>query len=370
MATIGFPGDPGEFQERKAEENYHRRVLEELHFLSEHFFGQYELNEPRLFFDVLLDWIGQFDGMVKSTGSAGEPSVLHSEARHAFILASKILFFNRNHILALLSEVWENIKKELVNISREQTKLSVTELAFQGNPVGDQLSKSLLVPLTDSSHVLEFRHHCIPEGTDPGMLMPCIDRLLLPLEMKADNFIRDFKERHAGRHNLFIIEDFSGSGSSAKWALQKIIDHYDFKNVYFCPLILTEMARTEIESLVEPARKKGVHFKIVCGITLGKEYSVAFDDSTRIWASEEKSAIREISETYFLSHFNRNAYLYFDYKSKQPNTPTPLGFRNTGLAIVLYSNCPNNSLPIIWADDGGWKPLFRRYERYVRRVGA
>lgn len=38
----------------------------------------------------------------------------------------------------------------------------------------------------------------------------------------------------------------------------------------------------------------------------------------------------------------------------------PLGYGNLDLAVVFERGCPNNSLPILWSDKGGWKPLFPR----------
>ena len=39
------------------------------------------------------------------------------------------------------------------------------------------------------------------------------------------------------------------------------------------------------------------------------------------------------------------------------------GYRGTGAVVALYSNCPNNSLPIIHDETTEWKPLFPRLKR-------
>jgi hypothetical protein len=39
----------------------------------------------------------------------------------------------------------------------------------------------------------------------------------------------------------------------------------------------------------------------------------------------------------------------------------PMGYGNAQAAIVFEGRCPNNSLPILWAERGGWKPLFPRH---------
>ena len=39
-----------------------------------------------------------------------------------------------------------------------------------------------------------------------------------------------------------------------------------------------------------------------------------------------------------------------------------LGFKKIGATIVLYTNTPNNSLPLIWSNNN-WSPLFTRHIR-------
>jgi hypothetical protein len=41
----------------------------------------------------------------------------------------------------------------------------------------------------------------------------------------------------------------------------------------------------------------------------------------------------------------------------------PFGFRDTGGVVVMYTNCPDNTLPLIHHTSGGWSPLFPRASR-------
>jgi hypothetical protein len=43
--------------------------------------------------------------------------------------------------------------------------------------------------------------------------------------------------------------------------------------------------------------------------------------------------------------------------------PAPFGYKATGALIALYSNCPDNTLPIIHHDGDQWTPLFSRIRR-------
>jgi hypothetical protein len=40
------------------------------------------------------------------------------------------------------------------------------------------------------------------------------------------------------------------------------------------------------------------------------------------------------------------------------------GFGSAGLTLVLYTNCPNDSLYVIWYQQDGWRPLFERVEHH------
>jgi hypothetical protein len=358
----GFPSDPKEHEQSKFLENRHRKILEEILFREKYFFGDYELHSYSNFMKIFLDWISQFNGKIEGM----EGDMLNHEKRYAFILARNILYFNRKQIISLLKTIWDRIRKELLDDVIKNESLKITDVLFRADIVTDKLLESVFVPLSDSSHFMEFRHHCLPERQSGNLIIPCIDRLMLPIDIKSNHIINEIKNNYRNKKNLFVIEDFSGSGTTAK-KLLKIIKNYDFENVYFCPCVITNTAENKLGELKQEARKLDKVFKILQGITIDNEYSIADDATSDMWGDEEKRILRQISNKYFKSHFKDNVYLYYDFNKKPPQKPTPYGFRNGGFTIVLYSNCPNNSLPIIWANSV-WKPLFRRYERYLKRL--
>ena len=46
-----------------------------------------------------------------------------------------------------------------------------------------------------------------------------------------------------------------------------------------------------------------------------------------------------------------------------------LGYNNAQALIAFEYNTPNNTLPIIWADDNQWNSLFKRYDKlYSRKI--
>ena len=46
----------------------------------------------------------------------------------------------------------------------------------------------------------------------------------------------------------------------------------------------------------------------------------------------------------------------------------PLGYNGDAYAFGFFYNTPDNTLPIFWSDQGGWRPIMRRYEKkYTNR---
>jgi len=361
---LSLPESPEEHKERKKNENRHKNILEDIFFLEKQFFEDYELNSHERFKEIFLKWLNQFNGKVEFN----DDEILNTEKRYAFILARNIIFINREQILSLINEVWNRIKREFLRIESKNSNEPIFKLIFKTEIVLNELNFSIFVPLSDSSHFMEFRHHCLPSETKEKYVIPCIDRLMLPLEASAEELLEIEKESYKNKKNLFIIEDFAGSGTTAFNKIKRIIEKYDFRNVFFCPYIITITAKKKINNLISVANKLNKNFKIISGIIIGDEHSIEGDEGLRPFQEGEKKALRSISKNYFDKYFNDNGYLYLDFNKSNPKQPTPLGFKNGGFAITLYSNCPNNSLPIIWCDLNGWIPLFRRSERYAKRL--
>jgi hypothetical protein len=43
----------------------------------------------------------------------------------------------------------------------------------------------------------------------------------------------------------------------------------------------------------------------------------------------------------------------------------PLGYADGQLLLAFHHNTPDNTLPIMWSDTGGWVPPFRRYPKWI-----
>jgi len=182
---------------------------------------------------------------------------------------------------------------------------------------------------------------------------------------------RDLK----GKTHLFILEDFAGSGQTAATDIRRLaIDYPSLKRIVFCPCVCTEQARqTILEVQANLPSDINVDISVLPGIEIPSS-ARAFSDDCYLWKQhtlpktpiQMSSEIRRIcDEAYSEYHHVENSPYAVEV---DPIRITSGGYRDTQLLVVLYSNCPNNSLPIIWSTAKGksreWQPLFERYPRY------
>lgn len=96
-------------------------------------------------------------------------------------------------------------------------------------------------------------------------------------------------------------------------------------------------------------KSKTLAFKVeLAPCDLLTESDRCFSESSKIFTSEaDREKAREVALTY----------------GKKIVKNAPLGYRDGQLLVVFPDNCPNNSLPILWAPGNSsspWTPLFSR----------
>ena len=66
-------------------------------------------------------------------------------------------------------------------------------------------------------------------------------------------------------------------------------------------------------------------------------------------------------------YFNTNEKAILEYYCKKASKKEPKGFGGCGLLIVFHHGCPNNSIPILHANNNKWSGLFKRYDFASRK---
>lgn len=198
-------------------------------------------------------------------------------------------------------------------------------------------------PISDSMRINSFYHvNNLPANWD-----------FRPDWRSMDQFASEEKIRSYcyGRiKRLVLIEDFVGGGRQMKDAVAFASKFTDILSVLVVPLIICPKGMTTAASL---EKTQGVRFSPVLSL-------------------EQDAFIPRIA-TLGLPEF---VYEVLDLANKtypkvSNNTPPgknnkpyfPLGWDETGGLIVMCSNTPNNTLPLIHWKSDSWEPLFPRHDR-------
>jgi hypothetical protein len=158
--------------------------------------------------------------------------------------------------------------------------------------------------------------------------------------------LRDAISNKAPRALVFV-DDFVSTGSSASEGVARLP-----------------------EAVIEPLRRQSVRVGFVCvaGFEEGlKSIQNAFrarEIRARVHAGDTLSGGDRVfspQSTFFTDETERTrAEEIVAREGKRLERSHPLGYENAQAAIVFDGSCPNNTLPILWAERGGWIPLFPR----------
>lgn len=162
--------------------------------------------------------------------------------------------------------------------------------------------------------------------------------------------ISTFIQREADVKTLVFLDDFIGSGKSLEKQLRKLLeDHGDVLrkqnlNLFYIAVAGFQQGQKMIEEYVSELQ---LPLKIhVCDSL--DESDKCFSKSSRYFPDEqERLQAQEIAQEFGRQLVRENS----------------LGFGDCQSAVVFTDNCPNNNLPILWAETSTWRPLFKRVTR-------
>ncbi len=147
---------------------------------------------------------------------------------------------------------------------------------------------------------------------------------------------------------LVLLEDFVGSGTQMGSVLRFAADNFPDLPVLACPLVVCP---------------KGDE---VCNKIAADHATISYEPALRI-AAETLIAADPVADEAPLHGQVRDLTLRVKARlgPTEPDAASKRhhGYKGTGAVVALYSNCPNNSLPILWDATDVWKPLFPRLKR-------
>jgi len=132
---------------------------------------------------------------------------------------------------------------------------------------------------------------------------------------------------------VVFVDDFVGSGNQAVTAWEKMFQELttEVGNVYLATVAAYQMGSSAI--------KAKTRMQLVAHKNIAYRQSL-FHDTCRHFTDQEKTRILHYCTLASPKH--------------------PRGFGECALAVVLYHQCPNNSLAVLHASSKKWDPLFPR----------
>lgn len=260
---------------------------------------------------------------------------------------------NQKLLFRLAAELFFVGSKELDNLYRVAFNANVThwlidqlglELDDQdlGTAVSGALERTWFCPVTDSMRINAFYHLNHISGRDYRPDWRSLAKFADPV--KLDAFLRNNIDR------VVLLEDFVGSGSQLRSAIDFLRDLPNRPPTLLVPLIIcpegmktSQVWRTENPSLtISP----------VIRLT-------ARDFLTDTPGLDEPAAFvpfRKLIRDTFPQVLNGADPI-------TTKTYTPFGFASTGSLVILATNCPDNTLPLVHHKSDTWQPLFPRASR-------
>jgi hypothetical protein len=303
----------------------------------------FSTRHPTSYMDRLYAWL-------TNPGLTGE------EQRDLLRFAYQIAFFSFDDFTVLFQSAFTG------PISRwciDQSNIKLNDADWPERIYEERNQKTWFCPVTDSLLISVFHH--VNEITDKNYrpafreLKRFGDERPEPDKNKIKKHIYD-----KGYKRLVLLEDFVGTGKQTFKAVQWAVDTLDIP-VLFCPMVIgpegaSRYRQLEMETDMKASAGSPEKFRFSPIFTLDSDCFVWNKNAS---VSELFQRISSLAEK-----------IHQDLEASQKHCKEgPFGFRReistlAGAAAVMFSNTPNNALPLLWHDaEGRWKSLFPRVAR-------
>lgn len=212
------------------------------------------------------------------------------------------------------------------------------------NTLIDAVRETWFCPISDSMRINSFFHvNQIPATHD---YRPDWRSMY---KFGDEQHIRDYCTSHNIKR-IVLLEDFVGGGSQMDDAVRYAAKFSNSFSVLVIPLVICPRGLLTIKSIEND-----------CDVTFSPV--LALDENSflpKAFTPNEKPLITDLRKLVIDK--------YLTVSDGQPPAPGmkpygPFGYYDTGGMIVMYTNTPDNTIPIIHWKSGTWNPLFPRHSR-------
>jgi hypothetical protein len=303
-------------------------VLREVLFHDEHRYWQFTPTQAArdTFVERLTQWL-------QNTG------VTSSDAAILLRLVPELQFVDRDDMLTLYRAAFEDqVRRWIIDILGLTFSLPENELR---DTISSAVDNTWFCPVTDSFDIAQFHHAnglASKDHRPPWRILK---------QFGDVDKIREYMHAE-GLQRLVLLEDFVGSGTQVSGPLSWAATMFGV-DILFVPLIITEDGLTRVNEIAT----KNSSVRVAPVFTIPRHVQV------REVGAPDGDSFEEL---------RRIVVSTFD-SVREPMAPEisrltePFGFRGLGTLLVMHTNCPNNTLPLIWHDAPEWRALFPRVSR-------
>ncbi len=342
--------------------------LQEIQVISEIKYDDYQqYTHGMRYIENLALWLREFDN----------PN--EREVAYKFI-KENLIFISEEEMRQIISVAFEiDMKPKLLDLTKEICCLNNIIDISERKRIWKYIRRTtLFLGLSDGSHIDYFRRQNADLSNEQVFVHydfseeKSIDMLS---ELNNDDdatYVQNkyFSGRKISFRNIFLLDDFTASGKSyirydGKWR-GKIVKFFDRLNK-----VNYNSEETQIHIVLYVATGKAISYirdqidkyKIECNINgIITINAIQFIDPLIL---EETSEMYHIIKKDYEKHESKKHRSFVDKHYMKGNCINPfLGFDGCKLALVLYHNTPNNSLPIIWHSWDEGHALFPRITRH------
>jgi len=238
------------------------------------------------------------------------------------------------------------------------------------------------VPTTDWYTYIESRNRKIEEEIMKSVFVAFADDIGFDFFRRyadthyffeKENFVEYYKIHKSSLDELpkfnriFLLDQLSASGTTAirysegKWegkipTFREIWkDYIEGTPVYYCPYILSSVSEKNLKArlgqYLQENSKMRIFINPTCRISISS--CVTNKDGTGI---DENKPVSRLCRKYY-DRFKPDEHI-------QKGGSACYGYGGAGLTLVLQSNCPNDSIYLLWHSFNDWYPLFPRVSHH------
>lgn len=217
-----------------------------------------------------------------------------------------------------------------------------------------EIAQTWLCPITDSLDISAFYHVNNLEGTSIRPQFRSFTELAAREAAVEKGTTKKLVEQimtDAGHHQLVLLEDFVGSGSQIERAVSFAQTLFAGQlKILLCPLLICPQGHALARRLDS------------------KYPNLTYDPVAQLDESSFVSPVHRNSDDQFSTSLRNLVITTYQevcggLPAKDEPPYSPFGYKDTGSTTVMYSNCPDNSLPLLHHRSPTWSPIFPRNQR-------